>query len=59
MNSKINWIILVFLDHFYQMVRTKQNTLRNISVDIPGAMNIGDDILIFGESETEHDEILR
>ena len=35
-----------------------QNTLRNILADIPGALNNADNILIFAESETEHDEIL-
>ena len=34
-----------------------QITSRNILADMPGSMNIVDDILVFAESESEHDEI--
>ena len=36
-----------------------QHCLQNTLADIPGAINIADDILIFAGSITEHDEILK
>ena len=36
-----------------------QHDLQISLADIPGAINIADDILIFAESITEHDEILK
>ena len=35
-----------------------QNNLRNILVDILGAMNIADDIIIYTPNDSMHDEIL-
>ena len=36
-----------------------QHYLQITLADIPGAINIADDFLIFAESITEHDEILK
>src|SRR5436190_16126506 len=35
-----------------------QDTIRQIIVNIPGAINVSDDILIYGKSKDEHDAAL-
>ena len=51
-------LVSAFHSEANSTVEELQNTLRNILADIPGALNNADNILIFAESETEHDEIL-